>query len=597
MQYVEQEGYGLDILAELNKADANGKALLNATQQLSYLASKGFNTSVLQINADGTKAEDAEQQMQNFWDGIDGWMEEMDSLYDSYNEAATAVEEAVSKMNEILQEYIDNQLEVEQKLLKAIEEREQAEIDRIEDEKKQLEDAARDYIDGLNKALDKERSMYEKNESDAETARLQRRLAILQRSGGSASEIKALQDQIDSRLKDAYFQEQQKQIEAIQQASNNQIEKLQTQIDIMNESLQYQKENGLLWNEVYTMMQTWTPEAMLQFIEQYTKEYKENSSLQNQENSQQILKQLEIYTVARDWKNYYDSLKDYSEEFKKQHQSGAYEAYAAAYKTDGEAAAVAAADEYYRQASITPPPEPQINKETTPDTTDTDKNESASTGTGSSSTGSIHTGGSSESSSSDSSTQESYGRRIQFSEGNNQYYTYDGANWTGRGQIFYGNGESPVVEVIGETHNMYQISGTDGKGNVFSGRWITKGPWTAFKTGGLVDFTGPAWVDGTKSKPEAFLSASDTAMLKSKIFSNSDGSLKALVAALENITSNTSKYSRTEQTGGSIIIQNAQVNIQPGTISSDYDARRAGELALEEMVKIARKTTNRIVSR
>jgi hypothetical protein len=56
---------------------------------------------------------------------------------------------------------------------------------------------------------------------------------------------------------------------------------------------------------------------MLQFIEQYTKEYKENSSLQNQENSQETLKQLEIYAVARDWKNYYDSVTDYSEEFKK----------------------------------------------------------------------------------------------------------------------------------------------------------------------------------------------------------------------------------------------------------------------------------------
>ena len=119
---------------------------------------------------------------------------------------------------------------------------------------------------------------------------------------------------------------------------------------------------------------------------------------------------------------------------------------------------------------------------------------------------------------------------------------------------------------------------------------------TAFKTGGLVDFTGPAWVDGTKSKPEAFLSASDTAMLKSKIFSNSDGSLKALVAALEEITNNTSRYS-TEMNSEQIIIQNAQVNIQPGVISNDYSARRAGEMALEEMVKIARKTTNRVVSR
>ena len=31
-----------------------------------------------------------------------------------------------------------------------------------------------------------------------------------------------------------------------------------------------------------------------------------------------------------------------------------------------------------------------------------------------------------------------------------------------------------------------------------------------YETGGVVDYTGPAWVDGTKSKPEAFLSASDT---------------------------------------------------------------------------------------
>ena len=32
-----------------------------------------------------------------------------------------------------------------------------------------------------------------------------------------------------------------------------------------------------------------------------------------------------------------------------------------------------------------------------------------------------------------------------------------------------------------------------------------------YAKGGLVDYTGPAWVDGTPSKPEAFLSASDTA--------------------------------------------------------------------------------------
>ena len=32
----------------------------------------------------------------------------------------------------------------------------------------------------------------------------------------------------------------------------------------------------------------------------------------------------------------------------------------------------------------------------------------------------------------------------------------------------------------------------------------------AFKTGGLADFTGPAWLDGTKSKPEIILNAKDS---------------------------------------------------------------------------------------
>jgi hypothetical protein len=33
----------------------------------------------------------------------------------------------------------------------------------------------------------------------------------------------------------------------------------------------------------------------------------------------------------------------------------------------------------------------------------------------------------------------------------------------------------------------------------------------AFKTGGLADFTGPAWLDGTKSKPEIILNQQDSA--------------------------------------------------------------------------------------
>lgn len=575
MQYVDGKGRGLDVLATLNATDVNGKAKMNASQQLAYLRSIGFNTSVLNTNVDGTAAESDEQRVQNFWDGIDGWMAEMDDLYDSYNEAATNVEEATQAMNEILQEYIDNQLAVEEKLMKAIEAREQAEIDRIQDEKDALDEAAQEYINGLNEALNKERDMYQKNETDAEIAKLQRQLAILQRSGGSTSEIKSLQDQIDSRLQDAYFQEQQDQINAIQEASDNQLEKLQTQIDLMTETLEYQKEHGLLWQEVYNMMNNWTPEKMLQFIQQNDPEYQSNSALQNQQNDEETYQQLQMWdddkqNKERDkaWTEYYDAL-DYDEKIKEDNKVKAQTAYNAAYTTDGKAAAEAAANKVFEEAKTSNEQQNTSNSEpATPVQT-----EPPATLTG------VLTGGnvnmrSSANTSSDVIKKITRGTTVTLtgmsSGEKNGYYWFKASAGGKTGYMAY----------------------TSRWGN-FSGDINTL---PKFAEGGLVDFTGPAWVDGSKSKPEAFLSAEDTAMLKSKIFSNSDGSLRALVAALEAITSDTSKYSAQTNTE-SIVIQNAQVNIQPGVISNDYDARRAGEMALEEMLKIARKTTNRVVSR
>lgn len=573
MQYVDGQGRGLDILATLNKTDKNGKAVYNAKQQLDYLKNViKFDTSVLKTNTDGTTAKTAEEQMQNFWDGVDGWMEEMDSLYDSYNEAATAMEEATSAMNEILNEQIENQLTVEEKLLKAIEARQQAEIDRIQDEKDALEEAAQQYIDGLNSALEQERSMYEKNESDAETSRLQRQLAILQRSGGSASDIKSLQDQIDSRLKDAYFQEQQDQIDAIQEASDNQLEKLQTQIDIMTEALEYQKQNGLLWAEVIDMMQNWTPEEMMAFIEQFDPDYKTNSPTQNQQNTEETLSQIQQWVDYNEnnkrkerqekaWNDYYENLEDYSEDVKKQHAEGAKKAFEAAYgETEDINAAKKAADEYYAKATAPAPSDGDGNDNPDPPAP------TPVTGKGT----------------------------VNTKKSNLNVRKGPGTGYGIMGSLKKGK----TVTLTGYKDGWYKID-YNGKDGYVSGSYIKtndKNKLPKFEKGGLVDFTGPAWVDGTKSKPEAFLSAEDTKMLKSKIFSNSDGSLQALVAALEAITGDTSKYSANTSTE-SIIIQNAQVNIQPGVISNDYDARRAGEMALEEMVKIARKTTNRVMSK
>lgn len=573
MQYVDGKGRGLDVLASLNEADAMGVPEMTNKQQVEYLKQQGFDISKFMTKADGTKIKKTDYAaiMEVFWSGIDSWMDELDSLYDEYNEHMTSVEENQEAQNEIIQEYIDNQRAVEDKLFQAIEDREQGEIDRFQKNLDATQDAASQYLEGLNRALDKEREMYNRNEEDTETTRLQRQLAILQRSGGSASEIRSLQDQIDSRLQDSYFSEQERQIQAVQEASDLQLEKMQQQLDVMNETLEYQKENGLLWQEVSDMMLNWTPEAMMDFIERFTKSYREDSLLENEEKTKETLKELEIWDAKQQengrnslWETYLRGAKTRFDEKaiieKELDAKAAYLSTLREGKTEKEAGA--AADEIF--SSIKKPQDMNTDSsnelDNNKEVVESSKKKSYYVATYSSLTGGGQTIGYST---------EAEAKRAAIA-------AIDAAT----AAYLKNNSDVPATAYLNQTIHAYK-----------SGIKIKK-----YAKGGLVDFTGPAWVDGTKAKPEAFLSAEDTALLKSKIFSNSNYSLKSVIEMLESLGRTFSSIDNSSN-NREVVFENVEVNIAANAIASDYDARRAGEQVLEELMSIARRNSNIGVAR
>jgi hypothetical protein len=83
------------------------------------------------------------------------------------------------------------------------------------------------------------------------------------------------------------------------------------------------------------------------------------------------------------------------------------------------------------------------------------------------------------------------------------------------------------------------------------------GKYPAFKTGGLADFTGPAWLDGTKSRPEMVLNARDTQNFIQ---------LKDILSSLLARTSSSTNTS-TENNGD--ITYDIDINVE--SIGSDYD--------------------------
>ena len=83
----------------------------------------------------------------------------------------------------------------------------------------------------------------------------------------------------------------------------------------------------------------------------------------------------------------------------------------------------------------------------------------------------------------------------------------------------------------------------------------------AYDSGGYVDYTGPAWVDGTSSRPEAFLSAYQTEQIG------------ALAGALDNNTVN--------NVSGDTVVNLGSVNFSVASMSSATD----GQKALDVFVK------------
>jgi hypothetical protein len=96
----------------------------------------------------------------------------------------------------------------------------------------------------------------------------------------------------------------------------------------------------------------------------------------------------------------------------------------------------------------------------------------------------------------------------------------------------------------------------------------------AFAKGGLVNFTGPAWVDGSKAHPEAFLDATDTKLIAQ------------LVQALHHGGIHT-KLDADGSAVGAIVIEN--LNITTNELNNEQDFRSSGHAFADEFAKAIRQ--------
>lgn len=103
-----------------------------------------------------------------------------------------------------------------------------------------------------------------------------------------------------------------------------------------------------------------------------------------------------------------------------------------------------------------------------------------------------------------------------------------------------------------------------------------------FAMGGLVNYTGPAWVDGSPTRPEAFLSAEDTRRI---------GEAAKLLSLSPFFNSSQTPVS------SSVGDTSVEININVEQISSDYDVDQLVERVHQDILDAARPTGTPVILR
>ena len=560
-----------------------GEANYTAKEQYEELISAGFGFAMKYDSSGNEIKQEGDDwyntAIQAFWDKIESDKEEMQSLHDSIEDLRNNVESNQQKQNEILKAIEDNQISVENRILDAIVDLKERHIQEMRDERDAIEKTNSDLLNGLSNALSKERQLYENGENSKELTSLQRQLGILQRSGGSAAEISSLQQEIASKQQDMYFDTQQQQIDALQEASDKQLERLDRQIELEEEALEYQKANGLLWDQVYEVM-AGTPDEITQFITDNNSEFWNKSEVSFGQESRQI------HFEAEQWKAF-------SEEGDITTLLGSIEEEVTRETKEREAAEAAAAEATAEKAKE--PAQNNTNDGGGKDqgTKDEDKKSEIKTGT------------------------KRYKVTTTDINGQTQDYYFDTAeqasSFRNSAQTGFGSSANAGLRVSGITDlvaeknakKIQKLQSNEAlnvqkvfqdvlvKGINGMKKQLEDKPNYTYDEGGVVNSDQYALVHAK----ESVLTPEQTRILRNEILGSNRNSLMNLLLDFRAAYAGMGETINTSINNSSpIIIEHAEVNMRVDQLANGYDSARAADDVMKEMLSIARKTNaqNRI---
>lgn len=642
--------------------DVDGNALVNA-EKLRELQEQIRDT---QVRGDEAATEALKAQ----YDEIMANVEAYDKEKKKVEEYTKAVESSVDKLQEALNETYEKIISLEDKLIEVIQAREDKELEAVKTKYEKIKEENDKYLEDVRKMVDKEREIRDRAQNEESIKLKERRLAMLQMSGGSQAEILALQKELQQDYQDLsdanvdrYLNEKEEENTVLAETMDKETAFIEGVLESRRETMQY-------YIDLATQMITQGSDYVINYLMENDQEYLTASETKKKEWTQstndlvaqgvgayRALADDGIETVRTALNNAKETMESFSDamdiyanqvEVKNGSIKGSINDLSKAYQDmvkgainsandlintleEVERRAKAAADAA-RDAANTYNNFKDTDRYTVTPKQNNDpyfyRNSGNGVMVGTKQPGAnetfTKTGKTVLGTNGANDKPQAY-IEVKDSKGNTYWITKEDANSVlgTKGTAGTGNSTKPnstntgnriapalkpngKQDYFNDWNHYYEWHGTgrilDYQGETYVEleykglkRWALKRDtmyhhddkithvgtgspmYYEYASGGMVDYTGPAWVDGTKTKPEAFLSASDTANIAAL------RDTLAYIYSQPTITNGTSTSS----------VSNATYNItvQVDSISNDYDVDRA-ITRIEDQISKASKYRN-----
>ena len=422
-------------------------------------------------------------------EAVEKFISELERIVESIEETENEIIEIQNNQEELKRELIDNYLSFEDRVASALEAIDQKEIDLLQEEFDALNEAESSLADSISDSIDKMRQDRDNERTEEDIAEKERRLAYLRQdtTGSNAIEIKRLEEEIADQREEYQDALVDQALNNLQEQNEAAAEQREKQIALMQSQLDYNVENGVYASKVANLLER----AM--------------------SDDHMLTSDDELYRILEDGENWRAMTPERLEQIIKDAQREAYEAYAGLEESQGSQAETSNVNnimaeikkEYLENGG-------KINgtiRDLNDDRNDKIKSPSY---TGRQKTLTIQ-------------ELEEYLKAwaknnslpsptVSSNSNNNtskpQYTSTDTQEKTPRAIHTVKSGENLTViaKKYGTTvSKIVKDNGIKNPNLIYPGQKLN-----IFKTGGLADFTGPAWLDGSKTKPELILNARDT---------------------------------------------------------------------------------------